>query len=113
MTRWVLVAIVASAGIFGTREASAACEGRPTDPAGFQGYGYGGLLVKSHATTQVRVHWATEGAHAPSLSSTRADGVPDTVAFAADTAEDVLTRYAAMGYRKIPSDAGCASNGGD
>jgi hypothetical protein len=53
------------------------------------------------------------GTHAPALTSTRPDGVPDTVAFAAETAEDVLTRYAQMGFRKIPSDAGCASNGGD
>src|SRR5262249_15241758 len=40
-------------------------------------------------------------------------GVPDHVALAADTAEDALTRYAEMGFRKVPSDAACTSNGGD
>lgn len=108
-----VVAILGCAGLFASSEARAACSGRPTDGGGYQGYTYGQAEVRSFATAQARVHYATSGTHAPVLASTRPDGVPDTVAFAAETAEDVLTRYAQMGFRRIPSDAGCASNGGD
>jgi hypothetical protein len=114
MTRLsALGGVALCAMLFGASEARAACMGRPTDSGGFQGYDYGDVETKSHATSQVRVHWATSGTHAPVLFSTRDDGVPDTVAFAADTAEDALTRYAEMGYRKVPSDGACTSNGGD
>lgn len=115
-TKLVAFAAVASfvgVSLLAATEAKAACSGRPTDPNGYQGYAYGSAEVNSYATAQARVHWATSGTHAPNLTSTRPDNVPDTVAFAADTAEDVLTRYAQMGYRKVPSDATCTSNGGD
>lgn len=95
------------------RLAFAQCQGRPTDPGGVDGYSFGSATVKTYDTPQARVHYATSGEHAPEQTSTRADGVPDTVVIAADTAEDALTRYAAMGYRKPPSDASCTSNGGD
>jgi len=108
-----LVAILGCAGLLASSEARAACAGRPTDPGGYQGYTYGDAEVRSFATAQVRVHYATSGTHAPVLDSTRPDGVPDTVAFAAETAEDALARYAQLGFRKVPSDAACASNGGD
>ena len=92
----------------------AACVGRPTDAAGFASYDYADAAeVKSFAGTKVRVHYATTGQHAPTLTSTRADGVPDTVAFAADTGDGALSKYEAMGYNAVPSDAACASNGGD
>jgi len=93
--------------------ARAACMGRPTDASGYQGYAYGAAEVKSFAKERVRVHWATSGTHAPALASGRADGVPDSVAYAADVAEQALARYAEMGYRAVPSDTACASNGGD
>lgn len=107
---WVPFACVL---VLGAKRSDAACVGRPTDPGGFQGYSYDGSKVDSYATAQARVHWAASGPHAPVLASTRGDNVPDTVAFAAMTAEDALTRYAAMGFRKVPSDAGCPANGGD
>jgi uncharacterized protein (TIGR03382 family) len=93
--------------------AEAACAGRPTDPGGVQGYSYDTAEVRSYATANVRVHWATSGLHAPALDSSRPDGVPTNVATAADAAEEALSRYAQMGYHAIPSDAACPSNGGD
>lgn len=90
-----------------------ACSGRPTDPSGFGGYDYGTDVVKTYDTALVRVHYALTGKHAPTQTSTRADGVPDTVAFAGDTGQDALTRYAQMGFRAPPADTPCDSNGGD
>jgi hypothetical protein len=92
--------------------ARAACKGRPTDPSGYEGYVYG-VESKSYATARVRVHWAVSGTHAPTLTSTRPDSVPDSVAYAADVAEEALSKYAEMGYRKVPADTSCTSNGGD
>ena len=87
--------------------------GRPTDPAGFIGYGYGTDAVKAYAGASVVVHYATTGTHAVDATSTRADGVPDTVAYAADRGDEALSHYAGWGYRTVPSDVGCPSNGGD
>ncbi|MFO0741844.1 MAG: MXAN_6640 family putative metalloprotease [Labilithrix sp.] len=107
-------ALAALGVLLGAKTASAACVGRPTDPAGFASFDYATAAeVKSFAGTKVRVHYATSGTHAPTLTSTRADGVPDTVAFAATTGDEALTKYEAMGYHAIPSDAACPSNGGD
>jgi hypothetical protein len=91
----------------------AMCRGRPTDAAGYQGYSYGDAEAKSFATEKVRVHWATSGTHAPTLTTTRGDGVPDSAAYAADIAEQALAKYGEMGYRAVPSDTACPSNGGD
>jgi hypothetical protein len=102
-----------AAATFLSAPARAACMGRPTDPAGYEGYEYGSAEVKSFATDKVRVHWATSGTHAAALETTRADGVPDSVAYAADVAEEALSKYGEMGYRKVPSDTACSSNGGD
>jgi hypothetical protein len=95
------------------REAGAQCAGRPTDANGAAGYSYAGATVLSYATSRAKVFYATSGPHAPVLTSTRSDNVPDTVAFAADVAEQSLAHYEQLGYRKPPSDAACASNGGD
>lgn len=111
--QWGNVALVAGTTLLTARAAHAECRGRPTDPSGYQDYAYGAAEAKSFATSKVRVHWATSGTHAPALASTRPDSVPDTVAYAADIAEEALTKYAAMGYRAVPSDVDCASNGGD
>jgi hypothetical protein len=93
---------LASAVMFVPRAAHAiACSGRPTD------------MVKTYDTPLVRVHYALTGKHAPPQQSTRADGVPDTVAFAGDTGQDALTRYAQMGFLAPPADSPCDSNGGD
>lgn len=109
-----LAALAGLAALSLAREAPAGtCAGRPTDASGYQGYSYGAATVASYATSRVRVHYATSGAHAPSQATTRGDGVPDAVAFAADTGEQTLAKYAAMGFRAPPSDASCASNGGD
>jgi hypothetical protein len=94
------------------REASAQCQGRPTDSGGYQGYTYGAAPVQSFALADVRVHYATSGPHAPALASTRGDNVPDTVAFAAQTGQEALAKYAEMGFKK-PLPEGCTSNGGD
>jgi len=102
------LALVAASG-----DAGAQCKGRPTDPAGFQGYAYGAAAVKTYATSRLRVHYATTGAHAPNQASTRGDGVPDTVAYAGDSGETALAKYADMGFKAPPSDASCSSNGGD
>jgi MYXO-CTERM domain-containing protein len=61
----------------------------------------------------VKVHYATSGTHAPVLASTRGDGVPDTVALAGDLAQDALDKFSQWGYKALPSDASCSSNGGD
>ncbi len=108
-----LAAVLGCVALASSSDARAACVGRPTDPSGYQGYAYGAAEVKSHATAKVRVHWATSGSHAATLTSTRGDGVPDSVAYAADIAEQALTKYAEMGYRAVPADTACASNGGD
>lgn len=113
MKRAVIVAAIGSSLLFIAAEARAACNGRPTDPAGYAGFSYGAAEVKSYATAQVRVHYATTGVHSPDMATTRPDSVPDTVALAADIGEGALTKYAAMGFKKIPSDVTCASNGGD
>jgi len=116
MTRTMSAALAAALGcaaLISTSDAGAACMGRPTDPGGYQAYEYGSAEVKSYATAKVRIHWATSGAHVATLASTRGDGVPDTVAYAADIAEQALSRYAEMGYRPVPPDTGCSSNGGD
>ncbi len=97
-----------------TRAASAAgCQGRPTDASGFQGYSYGAEPVKSFATARVRVHYAITGNNSVDPTTTRADGVPDTVALAADVGEKALGKYAEMGFKQPPPDTGCTSNGGD
>jgi hypothetical protein len=113
MSRIHIRAAIVLASLFLPATAHAICHDRPTDPSGYQAYEYGSAEVKSHATARVRVHWATSGTHAPVLDSTRTDGVPDTVVYAADTAEQALSKYAEMGFRPVPSDASCASNGGD
>lgn len=106
-------ALVLAGGLLGAREAGAQCKGRPTDAAGYAGYTYAPAEVKSFAGARVRVHYATSGQHAPALATTRGDGVPDTVAMATSIGDEALDRYAKMGFRAIPSDASCASNGGD
>jgi hypothetical protein len=106
--------VLAALAMLAPRIAEAAqCQGRPTDPAGYAGYTYGSDPVKTYDTPQIRVHYATTGVHAPTQDSTRPDGVPDLVAMAGDIGEDALTRYAQMGFKKIPDDSSCASNGGD
>jgi hypothetical protein len=106
-------AAVTCALVFETKSAMAACAGRPTDPEGYGSYAYGEAEARSFASEHVRVHWATSGTHAATLTSTRSDEVPDTVAYAAEIAEEALSEYAAMGFRQVPSDTACASNGGD
>ncbi|HSO31336.1 MAG TPA: MXAN_6640 family putative metalloprotease, partial [Labilithrix sp.] len=89
------------------------CSGRPTDPAGYQGYTYGAAEVKTFDGKQTRVHYATTGSHAPTLTTTRADLVPDSVALAGEIADTSLAKYAALGFKEPPSDGACTSNGGD
>lgn len=111
--RPLLLALSVGATLFSASSARAACMGRPTDADGYQGYAYGAAEAKSFATAKVRVHWVTSGTHMATLASSRDDGVPDSVAEAAEIAEHALETYAEMGYRAVPSDAACSSNGGD
>src|SRR5262249_51008617 len=90
---------LAAAATLVAPSARAACAGRTTDPAGVQGYAYGADEARSYATARARVHWTTGGPHAPKLASSRPDGVPDSVALAADAAEQALAAYADWGYR--------------
>lgn len=93
--------------------ARADCLGRPTDPGGAAGYSYDtAAAVMSYATTRAKVFYATSGPNAPSLASTRADGVPDAVGLAGDVAEEALVRYEQLGFLKPIPDT-CPSNGGD
>jgi len=88
---------------------------RPTDPGGYAGYAYGSAEVASFATAEghVRVWWAKSGPHAPLLTSTRADGVPDRVALTGREAEAALAFYQSLGYRAPISDGGTCAAGGD
>lgn len=113
ITKPLLFALPFGAVLFSASATQAACRGRPTDTSGYQGYAYGDVEARSFATAKVRIHWATSGAHAATLASSRDDEVPDSVAEAAEIAEHALEAYEAMGYRAVPSDAACASNGGD
>ncbi len=114
MSRARIAGVLAGAGValYGA-DAAAACQGRPTDPSGFQGYSYASAVVKSYATARVRVHYATSGTHVPDLATTRGDMVPDTVALAGDVAEKSLAKYAEMGFKQPLPDGACMSNGGD
>lgn len=90
---------------------------RPTDPAGFEGYVYP-PGAKSFATPEGngRIWWTDTGPNAPSLASTRPDGVPDAVAVVGVVLEEALAAYAKMGFKPPVSDGdypACASNGGD
>jgi hypothetical protein len=93
--------------------AEAGCpEPRPTEPAE-AGYSYGDAAVASFGGARVRVWYATEGKHAPDLTSTRSDGVPDHVALTSQIAEEALAYYEDLGFRgPLPDDEpGC--DGGD
>lgn len=103
----------AAVTLVSVRAAHAACAGRPTDAAGFQGYTYGASAVKSYATARTRVHYATSGSHVPDLATSRGDMVPDTVALAGDVAERSLLKYSEMGFKQPQPDGACTSNGGD
>lgn len=114
--RAAAIAVAVASGalvLFASRAAFAACQGRPTDPSGFQGYTYGSAAAASFAGARVRVHYATSGANVPDLATTRADTVPDTVALAADAGDRSLVKFAEMGFKQPPGDDACTSSGGD
>lgn len=107
-----LASFVAATAI--ARDAAAQCVGsRPTDPEGYANQTYGTDTVGSYATQDLRVHYASNGKHAVDPKSTGGDGVPDTVRYAGDIGQAALTKFAAMGFRAIPRDGACPSNGGD
>lgn len=106
-----VAAALGCATLAASTSARAACMGRPT-AGGYGSYLYPEGESDSFATPKVRVHWAKSGTHAATLTSTRDDGVPDSVVYAAETAEDALSRYAAMGYRPVPPDTACDPDDG-
>lgn len=106
-------AVVFASVLVAARADAATCQGRPTDPSGFQAYSYGADTVESFATARVRVHYTKTGTNAVQPATSRGDGVPDSVALVGDVAEKALAKYAEMGFKQAPSDASCTSNGGD
>jgi len=61
-----------------------------------------------------RVHFTRAGRHAVRLTDVDANGTPDDVEVVARTYDDVLLRYASMGFRVPPSDVEVPDdNGGD
>jgi hypothetical protein len=99
--RWLIGAAI----LFGARTASAQCPPRPTDAAGYNGFTYVPETEETIAGAAVRVHYVTAGTHAATAVDAQ---------YVSDTAEDALTRYAAMGFAKPPGDESCgATNGGD
>jgi len=94
--------------------AGASCpEPRPTDPSSLGGYAYGTSAVASFGGPRALVWYATEGDHAPDLSSSRADGVPDHVALASHITEEALASYASLGFLPPPADDEPGCDGGD
>lgn len=90
---------------------------RPTDASAYGGFVYGGA-AKSYATPGGggRVWWTETGAHAPVLTTTRADGVPDSVATVGEVLDEAIAKYASMGFKAPVGDGAypaCADNGGD
>ncbi len=113
MRRLVAAALGSGLLLAAGTAAAVPCAGRPTDPAGGAGYSYGAAEVRSFDSTSIRVHYAKSGAHAPTLTTTRADLAPDAVALTGQVADTALAKYAAMGFKAPPSDSACPSNGGD
>lgn len=90
------------------------CWSRPDDADAI--WSYGDDPTASYATPEgaVRVWYTTAGLHAPDLSSTRADLVPDAVALVGEIAEEALAGFEARGFRQPLSDGGYPDcNGGD
>lgn len=110
---FVLAALLLS----GRARAEECATNRPTDPSPPTGYAYG-VAAKSYATPEgnARVWWTETGTHAAVLTSTRGDGVPDSVAAVGEVLENAVAGYAKMGFKAALRDGdypGCASNGGD
>jgi len=61
---------------------------------------------------RVRVHFTRTGPDAVRPQDADADGTPDAVALVADTYEEVLTAYGALGYRAPVSDVGSPTGDG-
>ena len=114
MSRRALVAVAGGALAFSCAlPAEAACQGRPTDPSGYQGYSYTGATVKSFAGARTRVYYATTGTNMVDLATTRGDLVPDSVALAAEIGDKAFAKFAEMGFKQPPSDMACPSHGDD
>lgn len=106
--RSALLAALTGAGLLVAAKAQAVtCPSRPTDAAGYAGYSYGAEPVKAYDAARARVHYTTTGSHATVVATTRADGVPDTVALAGEVADKALGKYGEMGFKSPPSDAAC------
>jgi hypothetical protein len=101
------LAVAALLGVAGRVGAQTCVAARPTDAEGYLGFAYEGADVASFAAGpggRTVVWYARTGPHAPDLTSTRPDGVPDHVARAAAVGDDALGRYEAMGFRRPPRD---------
>ncbi len=114
MRRAVALAVGALAVSAATRAAADCGVDRPNDPGGYAGYVYP-TEVDSFPTKEghFRIWWAKTGVHAPLLTSSRPDGVPDRVAITGREAEAAYTFYQSLGYRAPPTDGGACAAGGD
>jgi len=112
------IAAVAVALLVTARAGAEECpKNRPTDPSPPSGYLFEGT-PKSYATPEgnARVWWTETGSHAPILTSTRSDGVPDSVAVVGEVLENAIASYTKLGFKPALRDGDyptCASNGGD
>lgn len=93
------------------------CEnGRPTDPGGAQGIGYGAAEVAYYDSSsgRARIHYALAGVNAPPAASSLVSDVPDAIVVAAEAADSALERYAELSYAPLlgDGDSPCPSNGG-
>lgn len=110
--------VLAATLLVASRASAEECaKNRPTDPSPPSGYVYEGT-PKSFATPggNARVWWTETGTHAPVLTSTRTDGVPDSVAAVGEVLENAIAGYTKLGFKPALRDGdypSCASNGGD
>lgn len=111
------VVLVATLLVASRASAEECAKNRPTDASPPSGYVYEGT-PKSWATPggNARVWWTETGTHAPVLTSTRSDGIPDSVAAVGEVLENAIAGYTKMGFEPALRDGdypSCASNGGD
>jgi hypothetical protein len=98
------------------RAAASALLARPSDNPDPGGSSWGGTTDKStcSVTVPVCVHWTTTGQHAPNLTDTDVNLVPDWVDTTLATMETVFqAEVTTLGYRAPRGDAASATNGGD
>jgi hypothetical protein len=85
---------------------------RPTDPSEGE-VDYGSATTLSECLELFCVHWATSGQHAPPLTDSSGNAVPDWVDSVIAELDYILSSYTEMGYQAVKSDLASPENGGD